>query len=155
MSDNDDDCTCGVTNCNGDKPEDARIAELEEKHLIEMAGVASKYEDDLEQLEAALQDLQLKYSHTWADKQFAEAQCAALREALMSAAYYYEPATTVLNSTEAGAALLKRLQAAEAVCKAVAYHNSLSGPGDYVAAAQWYRAVLLPVLEAWRKEAGK
>lgn len=69
------------------------------------------------ELEEQLADLQLAKSHLWADKQFLEAQCAALREALMSAAYYYEPATTVLSSSDAGAGLLKRLQLAEAVCE--------------------------------------
>lgn len=36
--------------------------------------------------------------------------CAELRDALMSAAYYYEPANDVLNSNGGGTALLKRLQ---------------------------------------------
>ena len=69
------------------------------------------------ELEEQLADLQLAKSHLWADKQFLEAECAALREALSSAAYYYEPATMALAQSDAGAALLKRLQAAEAVCE--------------------------------------
>ena len=101
------------------------------------------------ELEEQLADLQLAKSHLWADKQFLEAQCAALREALMSAAYYYEPATTVLSSSDAGAGLLKRLQLAEAVCE---YIDSCD-PCDCETTDQI--CMTCSLIEAWRKEAGK
>ena len=77
----------------------------------------AELEVELESRENIIRDIMLEKSHLWADNQFLEAQCAALREVLSSAAYYYEPATTILAQLDAGAALLKRLQAAEAVCE--------------------------------------
>lgn len=93
-------------------------------------------------------------------RQELEAQAAALREALMSAAYYYEPATKVLAENDAGAVLLKRLELAETVCKAFhrwdvfSEHAELGDLDDAATAREIWTDELAPALLAWHKAGG-
>ena len=83
-----------------------------------MNGYSFELDKRIAELEADLKT-EMGRANSWQEHCYKlEAECAALRAALSSAAYYYEPATMALAQSDAGAALLKRLQAAEAVCEA-------------------------------------